>query len=157
MRSLQFACLVAAFSIAAAYQIISGKMTSAFSHEDAADMEVDSALSSDFVTSALPVPRGSSLLRKGEISSDTLEKEQARIEAAFDALEQQARTDALEEQTKTAALEPQAKTDSAQDYSPEATPTKRNFSYLAYYVFSEIPPDERPADTVLKTMKNLPA
>jgi hypothetical protein len=35
-------------------------------------------------------------------------------------------------------------------------PFKRKFSYLAYYVFSEIPPDEKPADTVLKTMKNLP-
>ena len=31
-----------------------------------------------------------------------------------------------------------------------------NFSLLAYYVFSEIPPDEKPADTVLKTMKDLP-
>jgi hypothetical protein len=35
-------------------------------------------------------------------------------------------------------------------------PLGRKFSYLAYYVFSEIPPDEKPADTVLKTMKDLP-
>jgi hypothetical protein len=147
MRSLQFACLVAAFSIAAAYQIISGKTMSVASLEDATEAEVDSALSSNFVTSALPVPRGPLLLPKEETSSDTLEMEQARIEAAFDALEQQ---------TKTAALEPQEKTDSVQDYSPDAAPTKRNFSYLAYYVFSEIPPDEKPADTVLKTMKGLP-
>jgi hypothetical protein len=148
MRSLQFACLVAAFSIAAAYQIISGKTMSAASPEDAAEVEVVSALSSDFVTSALPVPRGPLLLPKEEISSDTLEKEQARLEAAFDALEQQPGTDALEPQARTE--------DSVQDHSPDAAPLKRNFSDLAYYVFSEIPPDEKPAVTLLGTMKSLP-
>jgi hypothetical protein len=166
MRSLQFACLVAAFSIAAAYQIISGKTMSGASSEDAAEVEVDSALSSDFVTSALPVPRAPLLLPKEEMSSDTLENALARLEAAFDALEQQARTDALEQQprtdgleqqTRTAALEPQARTEeSVQDHSPDAAPLKRNFSVLAYYVFSEIPPDEKPADTLLATMKGLP-
>jgi Transglycosylase SLT domain len=166
MRSLQFACLVAAFSIAAAYLIISEKTISAASTEDTAEVEVGSALSSDFVTSALPVPRAPLLLPKEEISSDTLENALARLEAAFDALEQQARTDALEQQprtdgleqqTRTAALEPQARTeDSVQDHSADAAPLKRNFSVLAYYVFSEIPPDEKPADTFLKTMKGLP-
>ena len=38
----------------------------------------------------------------------------------------------------------------------DAAPPKRNFSHLAYYVFSEIPPDEKPADTLLETMKGLP-
>ena len=157
MRSLQFACLVAAFSISAAYQIISGKTISAASPEDAAEVEVGSALSSDFVTSALPVPRGPLLLPKEEISSDTLEKEQARLDAAFEALEQQPRTDELEQQTRTAALEPQASTEnSVQDHFLDAAPRKRNFSDLAYYVFSEIPPDEKPANTLLETMKGLP-
>jgi hypothetical protein len=165
MRSLQFSCLAAAFAIAAAYQIISGKMTSAFSPEDAAGVEVDSALSSDDVTSALPAPREPLLLSREKTGSDILEIKQANIEAAFDALEQQARTHALdqqtttdapEQQTKTAALEPQAKIDSVQDYSSNAAHAKRNFPDLAYYVFSEIPPDEKPADTVLETMKGLP-
>ena len=164
-RSLQLACLVAAFSIAAAYQIISGKTTSVASPEDADEMDVGSVASSNFVTSALPVPRGLSLLRKGEISSEALEKEQARLEAAFDALEQQirtnaveqrARTDALEQKIRTAALEPQVRMDSVQNYSSDAAPLKRDFPHLAYYVFSEIPPDERPADTFLKTIKDVP-
>jgi Transglycosylase SLT domain len=162
---LQFACLVAAFSIAAAYQIISGKTMSAASPEDADEVEVGSVASSNFVTSALPVRRGLSLLRKEEISSDALEKQQVRLEAAFDALEQQirtnaveqkARTDALEQKIRTAALEPQIRMDSVQDHSPDAAPLKRDFPHLAYYVFSEIPPDEKPADTVLGTMKGLP-
>ncbi len=68
---------------------------SAASPEGAAEVEVDSALSSDFVTSALPVPQGPLLLPKEETSSSPLEKEQARLDAAFDALEQQTRTEEL--------------------------------------------------------------
>ena len=48
------------------------------------------------------------------------------------------------------------KQDSVQDYSPASTPPRQNFSILAYYVFSEIPPDEKPADTFLETIKGLP-
>ena len=73
-------------------------------------MDVGSVASSNFVTSALPVPRGLSLLRKGEISSEALEKEQARLEAAFDALEQQIRTNAVEQRARTDALEQKIRT-----------------------------------------------
>jgi hypothetical protein len=141
----------------AAGVIVTRKTMGVASPESASEVEIGSALSSNFVTSALPVPRGPLLLPKEEISSDTLEREQARLEAAFAALEQQARTDALEQQPRTAALEPQARTeDSVQDHSSDAAPPKRNFSDLAYYVFSEIPPDEKPANTLLETMKGLP-
>lgn len=139
MRSLQFAGLVVAFSIAAAYQIISGKTMSASSPEGAAETEAGSALSSNFVTSALPVPQGPLLIPKEETSSGPLENEQARLEAAFDALEQQAKTE-----------------DSVQNKSVDAAPPQRNLLYLAYNVFSEIPPNEKPADTILETMKDLP-
>jgi len=145
--------------IAAAYQVITWETMSAVSPEEAAEVEVDSALSSDFVTSALPVARGPSL-RDEEANSNTFENQQSRLEAAFDALvEQQVRTAALvEQEARTEALvEQQARTeDLIQDRSLGPTPRKEDFSNLAYYVFSEIPPDEKPADTVLKTMKNLP-
>jgi hypothetical protein len=140
MRTLQFTCLIVVFTITAAYHIITGKTLSAPPPEAAAEVEVSPALSSSFAVSAMPTARGPLLLRNEEPDSDTLEKEQARLEAAFDALDkQQARTE-----------------DSVQDHSPDPTPPKQNFSLLAYYVFSEIPPDEKPADTVLKTMKDLP-
>ena len=135
------------------------------SPKDADEVEVGSVASSNFVTSALHVPRGLSLLRKEETNSDSIENEQARLEAAFDALEQQirtnaveqrARTDALEQKIRTAALEPQVRMDSVQNHSPDAAPLKRDFPHLAYYVFSEIPPDEKPADTLLQTMKGVP-
>jgi hypothetical protein len=103
MKSLHFGCLVAACSIAAAYQIISAETMSAPSPDDSA--EVDVVASSNFITSSLPVPRGLSLLRKEEISSDALEIQQARLQAAFDALEQQIKTNAVEQKARTDALE----------------------------------------------------
>ena len=140
MRTLQFTSLIVAFTIIAAYQIICGKTLSAAPPEAAVELEVSPALPSSFVGSAMPIARGPLLLREGETDSDTLGKEQARLEAAFDALgEQQARTE-----------------DSVQDHSPDPAPPKQNFSYLAYYVFAEILPDKKPADTVLETLENIP-
>jgi hypothetical protein len=31
---------------------------------------------------------------------------------------------------------------------------KQNFSYLAYYAYSEVPPETKPADTVLKSLED---
>ncbi|MGB6350675.1 MAG: transglycosylase SLT domain-containing protein, partial [Pseudolabrys sp.] len=137
---MQFAFLVAAYTIAAASQVIVGKMMSAASPDEAVEVEASSGSSRNFVTSALPVADGPLFLPNEETNSNTFEKNQTRLDAAFDALfERPARTD-----------------DSIQDPSLDPTPRKQNFSLLAYYVFSEIPPDEKPADTVLKTMKDLP-
>src|SRR5262245_27000593 len=149
-RPLQFAFLVAACTIAAASQVIVGKTMSTASPDEAVEVEASLGSSSNFVTSALPVADGPLLLPNEETNSDTLEKDQARLDAAFDALvEQQATTDALVER-------PARTDDSIQDHSLDPTPRNQNFSILAYYVFSEIPPDEKPADTVLEAMKGLP-
>ena len=135
----------------AAGMIVIRKTMSVASPEPGAEVEI---ASSNFVTSGLPVPRGLSLLRKEETNPDSLDNEQARLEAAFDALtEQQARLEALFD----ALAKQRAKTeDPVQNHSPDAAPLKRDFPHLAYYVFSEIPPDEKPADTLLQTMKGVP-
>jgi len=131
---LQLAVLVAAGTIAAASYVILEKTMSTASPDEIVEVEVGS--SSHFMTAALP------------IGADTFEKDQARLDAAFDALVEQQATDALVERPET--------TDSIPDPSVEPTPRKQNFSLLAYHVFSEIPPEEKPADTVLKTLKELP-
>src|SRR3974390_1798788 len=147
-RPLQFVLLVAACTIAAASPVIVGKTLSTASPAGAVEVEASLGSSSNFVTSALPVADGPLLLPNEETNSETLEKDQARLDAAFDALvEQQATTDAL-------VARPARTDDSIQDHSLDPTPRKQNFSLLAYYVFSEIPTDEKPADTVLKTMKD---
>jgi hypothetical protein len=124
------------------------------SPETAAEVEIRQALSSSFAAPSMPIVREPLLLRKEETNSDSLENEQTRLVAAFDALtEQQPRLEALFD----ALAKYQAKTeDPVLDHSPDAAPTKRNFSDLAYYVFSEIPPDEKPADTLLQMMKGVP-
>ena len=33
---------------------------------------------------------------------------------------------------------------------------KQNLSYLAYYAYSELPPETKPADTVLNSLKSIP-
>ena len=136
MKPLLLAFLVAAFAITAAYQ----DTMSTASPEEADEVGVVSSLPSKIETSALPVARERLLLANEKTNSDTFEKEQARLGDFFDALaDQQARTE-----------------DPVQDHSTDPMPLTRKFSNLAYYVFSEIPPDEKPADTVLKTMKDLP-
>jgi hypothetical protein len=41
------------------------------------------------------------------------------------------------------------------DLAP-AEPPKGNFAYLAYYAYSEVPPEEKPADTVLNSLQDIP-
>lgn len=51
----------------------------------------------------------------------------------------------LEEATGTGTLE-----------HSELNDTKQNLSYLAYYAYSEVPPETKPADTVLNSLKGVP-
>jgi hypothetical protein len=85
MKTWLFSCLVVAFTIAAAYQITTGKTLSA-PPEAAAGVDVSPALSSSLAISVIPVAPAPLLLRKEEADSGTLEKDQARLVAAFDAL-----------------------------------------------------------------------
>jgi hypothetical protein len=42
------------------------------------------------------------------------------------------------------------------DHSTDALPPKQDFSYLADYVYSEVPPERKPADIVLESLKDIP-
>jgi hypothetical protein len=44
-----------------------------------------------------------------------------------------------------------------EDNYPDSMPVKPDLSYLAYYAYSEVPPDIKPADTVLNVLKDIPA
>ena len=44
---------------------------------------------------------------------------------------------------------------SLRDTAAEPAPTQ-NLTYVAYYVYSELPPEKRPADIVLDSLKNVP-
>ncbi len=44
-----------------------------------------------------------------------------------------------------------------EDNYPDSMPVKQDLSYLAYYAYSEVPPDTKPADIVLAALKDIPA
>ncbi len=44
----------------------------------------------------------------------------------------------------------------AEEAIAEAAPEKHDLSYLAYYAYSEVPPDIKPADTVEASLKDIP-
>ena len=62
--------------------------------------------------------------------------------------------DQLPNAQKEARLEDAAGTGTI-EYS-ELNDTKQNLSYLAYYAYSEVPPETKPADTVLNSLKDIP-
>jgi hypothetical protein len=44
-----------------------------------------------------------------------------------------------------------------EDNYPDSMPVRPDLSYLAYYAYSEVPPDTKPSDTVLNALKDIPA
>src|SRR5207248_2553757 len=50
----------------------------------------------------------------------------------------------------------QAKLEDSPDPSLDPTLPKQDFSYLAYYAYAEVPPDKKPADTVLESFRDIP-
>jgi len=60
------------------------------------------------------------------------------------------------------SLPPSDQTKSPEDHlffnsrSAEASQPEQDLAYLAYYAYSEVPPDEKPADTILTTLKDVP-
>lgn len=80
-----------------------------------------------------------------------------------DRLEQAQKSEESEDETiVTAALPPQQTT--TEDGRPffadrpaEAAQSGQDLAYLAYYAYSEVPPDTKPADTILASLKDVPA
>jgi hypothetical protein len=82
---------------------------------------------------------------------------QAAEQSAAVVPEQQITERAAQEQPSTFEQRKVAATDGAiEDTYPDSMPLKPDLSYLAYYVYSEVPPDTRPADTIRRAIKEIP-
>jgi hypothetical protein len=57
---------------------------------------------------------------------------------------------------ESARLDDAAGADTAERSEPNDTNTKQDLSYLAYYAYSEVLPDTKPADTILKSLEGMP-
>jgi hypothetical protein len=64
--------------------------------------------------------------------------------------------------SQPASLPPSERTKAADDHpffnarSAEASQAEQDLVYLADYAYSEVPPDQKPADTILATLKDIP-
>jgi hypothetical protein len=56
----------------------------------------------------------------------------------------------------TKDAQPEDRNRSPTNQSSDLKDAKENFSYLAYYAYSEVPPETKPADTVLKSLEDTP-
>src|SRR5712675_973848 len=80
---------------------------------------------------------GSSLMAKAEIGDDSIETKSADL-GHHD------------------AAQPVPTTRDASDDASNPAPVTQDFRYLIYYIWSELPPAEKPADIVLNSLKDTP-
>jgi len=73
---------------------------------------------------------------------------------AVDSADAGSETDQSPNAQQDVRLEDAAGTDTVEH--SELNDTKQNLSYLAYYAYSELPPDPKPADTVLSSLNDTP-
>jgi hypothetical protein len=129
MRLWQLACIAAAFAASPLCLTIVAKIPTDSSNA-AADTDVTEQSPSPLTLSAAATTfsqRYPLLLHEGEAVVDNVNEKQAKLE---------------EEDF------------SFQDHSAAALPPKPHLSYLAYYPYAELPPDKKPADIVLDSLKN---
>jgi hypothetical protein len=140
MKALTFACVLGAITVSPICQTTDGNPLSTTSPE-AAKAEISPV-------AAAVAEQEPSLAREQEPSLSREEQEpllsrEENVKVAFD-----------DPKTEQARLEPEDF--SFPNYSPAPTPPKDGLKYLAYYPYAEHPPERKPADLVLESLKNIP-
>ena len=140
MKVWQLACIVGAITINAVCLALVGKTPSIAPSEAIAEVQVTGGLparSEPGVAAAPGVfsPDQPAPLHEATRAVELPEKDQSRLE-------------------QDAKLE----NDDAlvRDHAANAVPSKPGVAYVAYYVYSELPPAEKPADIVLDSLKDVP-
>jgi len=137
MRILPLTCILVAMTIAAICQIILAKTLTAGPPSAAVEAEVVAESQSSVavsVTPAAPLAREASLSIEEKAAVDIPEMGPERPEQDYFSVR---------------AYAPDS-------MSPVQTPAKKAPPYLAYYVYSELPPEKKPADIVLESLKDTP-
>ena len=144
MRSLQFSCIVAAVAFAYPFS----EREPAALHLEKMDRLNDAQPKSD--AQMTPAGTASQTLAKLETDQPAAEDHSAGAED---------RPSGVEDHPGSAADRPagaDAHPADAEIHPADAVPPKLDLSYLAYYAYSEVPPDVKPADTVLSALKDIP-
>ncbi|MGB8629021.1 MAG: transglycosylase [Xanthobacteraceae bacterium] len=137
MRSLQFSCIVAAMAFAYPF---SEREPAALHLEKMDRLDSAQTKSDEQITPAAAVPQTLAKLETDRPAADD------HPAAAED------RPGGAEDHPAPAEDHPAG----TEDHRADAVPPKLDLSYLAYYAYSEVPPDVKPADTVLSALKDIP-
>ncbi len=134
LKILQLVCIAAAIALAAICQTIIGRTLRTAAPNTVAETEVRAELPGSLIIPAMSTaPSDGERLQSGEMRT------------AIDTMD-----------NKLAALEQDYFSTESYSYSYDPTPAKPDLWYLVYYVYAEIPPDKKPADVVLESMKDIP-
>lgn len=144
MKTSQFIWIIVAtivVTVAAIYQIVSENILSAAPPKTPVEASNSAPLPDPLELAIMPAlaEHDPSVSSHDNPAIAALEKEQAALEQA--PVEKD--NSSLGDQPPLAA-EPR-----------EQTPSKRDLSYLVYYVYAEIPPAEKPADIVLDSLRGI--
>ena len=82
------------------------------------------------------------------LTDESTPKDEAQLDGKLPATNQSSQTAKDEEQPDGNLL--------ATNQSSDPRAAKKNLSYLADYAYSEVPPETKPADTVLKSLEDIP-
>jgi hypothetical protein len=128
MKTTQFACLVVSIAVGGACLAVLGRTPSANPPPpavEAVETEPTNSIESSPPDSLLP--RDELLPREQQAALEPAPKERTMVE----------------------------EDDPTPEHQRPEPAEKQDFSYLAYYVYSELPPDPKPADIVLESLKTI--
>ena len=160
MKILQVGGIIIATAITAACLAAMGKNLMDVRPSAAAESEVSEKSSSDIAPWAMPEksPNVEPLTSSEEPGSKELEIRPATSEDVL-SVQRGDRAELQEDfslrEKQQASLEEDGDDFSVRDYSPDARPQRPDLSYLSYYPYAELPPERKPADIVLNSLKNV--
>ncbi len=161
MKILQIDGIIVATAIMAACLTAIGKKVIDVQPSAVTESAISKEASSDIAPSAIPEeppavePPILSVENSGSKEADT------QLATSEDVLPAQTRDQTgLQEdfslrEKQQARLEEDGDDFSIQDYSPGARPQRPDLSYLSYYPYAEFPPERKPADIVLDSLKGI--
>jgi hypothetical protein len=150
-RSLRLSCIVAAVAFAYPFSV---RDPAALHLEKMDRLDSAQTKSDEQITPAAAVPQTLAKLETDQpVANDHPDAAEAHpADAEAHPADAEAHPAGAEDRPAPTADRPSA----AEDHSADAVPPKLDLSYLAYYAYSEVPPDVKPADTMLSALKDIP-
>src|SRR5690348_16317433 len=153
MKALQATCLVGAIAFAGMIHQVGGNTPGATVPDAAASAETRGAPA---LSAALPeASAGAGTALAEELGAVPGAVSEPPLTAKAETGDESVETRSVDLGNHDAA-QPVPTTPGASDDAANPAPATQDFRYLIYYVWSELPPAEKPADIVLRSLKDTP-